>query len=47
MNKATSKKMMNKVMNMKTMSVEHTTYLAYNLMFAWNWCKELEKNMKN
>jgi hypothetical protein len=34
MSKAMSKKMMNKVMNMKTMNVEHTTYLAYNSMLA-------------
>jgi len=34
MSKAMSKKMMNKVMSMKTMSVEHTTYLAYNLILA-------------
>jgi hypothetical protein len=38
--------MMNMVTNMKTMSVEHKTYLADNLMLAWNWCKELEIHEK-
>jgi hypothetical protein len=34
MSKTMSKKMMNMVTNMKTMSVEHKTYLADNLMLA-------------